>query len=1393
MFRKSKIIIAISGILIGFASVLVVYFSLMTAGVIGGDASSNSLVFTTGSMEKTYDGEALIFEKYSLKEGSLKEGHKFDVSFTGFQTEVGESYNDIVVTIKDQSGYDVTSRYKITYDLGTLTVHAREITLESFSAQKQYDGVELKCHEYKVSAGSLISGHTIETNFTGSLTERGKQENTFTGKIYDANNINVSKNYAITYKYGELSVTNQIVTISSASSEKVYDGTPLTCEEYQITEGKLINGHTLEITYNGQITDIGEKFNDFNISVYDENKNDVSDYYEFTKVKGILKVTKRDITITTGSNSFVYNGKDYTSESFEITSGSLVNGHVFTPTYLSKIKNAGKVDNKISYVIKDESDKDVTLNYNVTIINGEIEVLPKPITISSLSETKYYDGKELSKPEVNTEAVELVEGHNISVTAIGKITNVGEVANTVIINIKDENGDDVTNNYKVNLIEGKLEVLPKPITLTSLSDSKYYDGTELSKTECTYDKDALVNNHILTASAIGKIIDVGEVENTIVVSIADEFGVDVTKNYEINLLEGKLTILPRPITITTNGDSKIYDGTELKNEKYTIASEQLLEGHVLDVKMISSITEVGSIENLADVVVKDEFGEIVTNNYQINIIAGKLEVLPRSIVISTGSSTRYYDGTELKNEEYKIITSNLLEGHTMDIKTFSTITNAGIESNRALVTIKNDKGYDVSLNYDVSVVEGTLEILPLPITITSGSASKIYDGEELTCNEYEVTGKYNVIDTHQLDVIITGSRTEPGENKNFISGAVVLDELLNNVTYNYEISIILGTLTVKHPDGSNAQGGSGGSGGAGGAGGSGGAGGNSEESNLSKAPFGEDKTEYIELYSNVTTSVYLRSDSYGDYTYGGWGKAYNQIDFSSEYINPLYLSSYALLNNGLSESSITIKMLVDNMTFHMPYYTTNGPVNANDYIIKSSYDNPYTLSFIDYDFNESNIIAHKNQTLIDLENRYYQYVQEHYLSLPASTKQAMQKIIEDNNINPSSSTLISDVANYIQNAAVYNLKFKEFPANVDMAIYFLTTAKEGICQHYATSAVVMYRTLGIPARYTTGFVGDTKANQTTKVTGQQAHAWVEVYIPTMGWVPVEVTGSGPNGGGANSGNGSGGGSGGGSGDKKDENKFVVKPIDIYKKYDGTTTYASQQVQGISTLIENGYTYDVEIIGENDSVGITNSIIKSFTIYDKDLNDVTSKFEIEYKQGIIQNYINELEVYTDNSQKEYDGSSMSSTNWSYNGQLMEGHFIDETSISFTQTKSDVGEYLNIVSFDIYDNQGNNVTDSYYIKENFGILKIYAKTVIITSSSATQKYNGTVLKSPEYTISEDTPLVSGDVANVVITGYQKLPGKSENKISSVTIKNAKGEDVTKNYIIYKVNGTLEVTLK
>ena len=1388
MIGKSKIIIAISGILVGLASVLVMYFSLMTTGVIGGNSDAYNLVFSTGSSEKTYDGETLTFEQYSLKEGELKEGHTFDVSFTGFQTEVGQSSNDMVVTIKNESGHDVTSKYKITYELGTLTVNSRKVELESLSATKEYDGKPLRCEEYIIKSGSIAEGQTLNLTFTGEITNYGKQSNTFYASIFSSNGSDVTKNYEIDYKYGELSITNQKVTIASKDAEKAYDGTPLTCHDYEIVSGTLIEGHTIQVSYLSEIINVGELSNDFEVRVYDKQNKDVTSYYDFTKVKGALKVIERDITITTGSKNEIYNGTAITCENYEITEGSLVSGHSFVPKYQSTITNVGTVENKITYSIYDKSKNDVTFNYNVTVVEGEIKVLAKPITVESESAKRNYDGTPLTNSNYNKEAVELIEGHSIEVTTIASITEVGKTNNTLVVVIKDEQGNDVTNNYEVNKIEGKLEVLARPITITSESDNKYYDGTPLTNSNFKYNTDELVEGHSIEVTTIASITEVGKTNNTILVIIKDEQGKDVTINYDINNLEGELEVLARPITISTQGDSKVYDGTPLTNSKYSIESEELIEGHKIEVKTIGTITDVGTIENQATVTIKDNKGNLVTNNYEITIVCGSLEVIARKILISTGSSKKYYDGTELVNNEYQIVSQDLLSGHQLDVSTFRSIVNVGIESNSAKATIKDEKGNDVSYNYDISVEEGTLEVLPRPITITSGTASKIYDGTELTCKEYEVTSTNNVLDSHSLVVEVTGSRTEPGENKNSVSSVTVLDESKLDISYNYEVTIILGTLTVKLPDGSTAGGAGGSSGGAGGSGGSGGSSGSNDNSSLSKEPFGDDNTIYMELSSDTTTSVYLKSNSYGNYTFGGWEKASDEIDYTNSPINPMYLSSAALLDNNQTENTITIQMLVEGMEFHIPYYTTNGPSSKNDYKFDYQYTNPYTLNFINYNFESSGSVMIQNTAYTSFEEEYYQYVLNNYLSLPETTKQAMLQIIKDNNIDANSSTIIADVAQYIQNAAVYNLKFAPFPNNVDMAIYFLTDAKEGICQHYATSAVVMYRTLGIPARYTVGFVGSTIANEKTQVSGKQAHAWVEIYIKGMGWVPVEVTGSGPNGGGANSGSGGAGGSG---GDAK--KKIAIKPIDVYKKYDGSTTYATQQVQGIGELLEKGYTYDVEIIGENSEIGIVKSIIKSFVLYDKNLNDVTQQFEFEYKNGIIHNYLYEISVFTDDNVKEYDGAYLTNNNWYYTGELSEGHFIDETSIAFTQTSKNVGEYVNKVEFGIYDSAGEEVTNLYKINENFGTLTITAKTITIISSSASKVFDGKVLKCNEFTLSQDSSLVEGDVATVTIIGYQKLPGKSENTIASVMINNSKDEDVTRNYIINIINGTLEVTLK
>lgn len=99
---------------------------------------------------------------------------------------------------------------------------------------------------------------------------------------------------------------------------------------------------------------------------------------------------------------------------------------------------------------------------------------------------------------------------------------------------------------------------------------------------------------------------------------------------------------------------------------------------------------------------------------------------------------------------------------------------------------------------------------------------------------------------------------------------------------------------------------------------------------------------------------------------------------------------------------------------------------------------------------------------------------------------------------------VNRVASYIMNSAEYDLNVSGFDTD-DYAVYFLTEAKRGYCTHFATAAAVMYRALGIPARVVDGFAFTTVAGSYVDVRRSDEHAWVEVYIDGLGWLPVEVT------------------------------------------------------------------------------------------------------------------------------------------------------------------------------------------------------------------------------------------------------------------------------------------------
>lgn len=82
--------------------------------------------------------------------------------------------------------------------------------------------------------------------------------------------------------------------------------------------------------------------------------------------------------------------------------------------------------------------------------------------------------------------------------------------------------------------------------------------------------------------------------------------------------------------------------------------------------------------------------------------------------------------------------------------------------------------------------------------------------------------------------------------------------------------------------------------------------------------------------------------------------------------------------------------------------------------------------------------------------------------------------------------------------------------NEDYVDQFLFETKVGYCNNFSSSMVVMLRTIGIPARWVKGFAPGTEGEMVNglkqfTVTNNDAHSWVEAYIPGVGWMPFEPT------------------------------------------------------------------------------------------------------------------------------------------------------------------------------------------------------------------------------------------------------------------------------------------------
>lgn len=127
--------------------------------------------------------------------------------------------------------------------------------------------------------------------------------------------------------------------------------------------------------------------------------------------------------------------------------------------------------------------------------------------------------------------------------------------------------------------------------------------------------------------------------------------------------------------------------------------------------------------------------------------------------------------------------------------------------------------------------------------------------------------------------------------------------------------------------------------------------------------------------------------------------------------------------------------------------------------------------------------------------------------------------------NMARSSIALEVRNQLFANTSYNLYLDSLPAGTDPIQYFLETGKEGYCMHYASAATLILQELGVPARYASGFIvkqglftkeggGEITKQDLTEESSNEyvatvkdhcAHAWVEIYMDGIGWIPFEMT------------------------------------------------------------------------------------------------------------------------------------------------------------------------------------------------------------------------------------------------------------------------------------------------
>lgn len=272
-----------------------------------------------------------------------------------------------------------------------------------------------------------------------------------------------------------------------------------------------------------------------------------------------------------------------------------------------------------------------------------------------------------------------------------------------------------------------------------------------------------------------------------------------------------------------------------------------------------------------------------------------------------------------------------------------------------------------------------------------------------------------------------------------------------------------------------------------------------------------DEVPIVEYISKTSGKIYLKEMSAQTYYKNGDWKNFPNLD--KKYLtHPFNFTFNKFENLNYKISEIEINNLFEREVMSFPCYSDEFSSYRSDVYLeyKGSKNKRKKFKYV-YKVLTQNLleeikkVSYKNKDLVEQEKEYREFVYKNYLEINKELKEFFDGIININNFKKDDKEIIIKCCNYIRKSARYDLEYIETPKDKDFIIHFLSEVKIGLCRHFAASLTMLYRALGIPSRYTVGFLGKTKKDTLCFVSDKDLHAWVEVYVDGVGWLIIDPT------------------------------------------------------------------------------------------------------------------------------------------------------------------------------------------------------------------------------------------------------------------------------------------------